>query len=251
MKKDTSWEEVAGWYGELVEETADTYHSQVILPHLLRLLPPKRGERWLDIGCGTGFFTRAMANSGALITGIDASREMIAQARTRGDKNADYRLASADKLTMFAAGTFDTVTIILALQNIEDLGGTVAEAARVLKPDGRLAVVLNHPAFRIPRASGWEWTDDKKIQSRRVDRYLSDAKIKIIAHPGENNSPYTISFHRPLQSYFKALHKSGLAVTRLEEWISHRRGPKGKTFLALETARKEIPLFLFFEARQI
>jgi hypothetical protein len=67
-------------------------------------------------------------------------------------------------------------------------------------------------------------------------------------HPGDDPEEMTVSFHRPLQLYFKALNKAGFAVARLEEWISNRQGPKGRKFAASEQARKEIPLFLMMEA---
>jgi hypothetical protein len=50
--------------------------------------------------------------------------------------------------------------------------------------------------------------------------------------------------------YVKALAKAGFSVTKLEEWISNRQGPKGRTFSALEQSRKEIPLFLFLGANK-
>lgn len=249
MKKDTSWNQSAEWYNELIEE-AGSYQKEVILPNLKRLMAIKQGQKILDLGCGTGFFSRVFAKEGAEVTGVDNSQDMIVTAKSQGEK-IEYICASADALQKVKNKSFDTVTIILALQNMEHLTAVVKECQRVLKPNGSVYVVINHPTFRVPKNSSWEWTDDKSIQFRRVDRYLSESKNKIDMHPGiaakvEN---YTLSFHRPLQTYVKIFGKSGFAITRLEEWISHRRGPKGKTFNALEQSRKEIPLFLFFEAK--
>ena len=68
-------------------------------------------------------------------------------------------------------------------------------------------------------------------------------------NPGEkDNKSFTYSFHRPLQLYFKTFAKNGFAVTRLEEWISHKESEPGPRQDAENTARKEIPLFLFLEA---
>ena len=60
----------------------------------------------------------------------------------------------------------------------------------------------------------------------------------------------TVSFHRPLQVYIKALTKAGFVVSRLEEWISHKKSGSGPRQAAEDTARKEIPLFLCIEARK-
>lgn len=67
-------------------------------------------------------------------------------------------------------------------------------------------------------------------------------------HPGAKPNEYTWSFHRPLQSYFEALHKNGLAVEQLTEWSSHRKSLPGKTQKTEDRAREEIPLFLAMAA---
>ena len=250
MKKDTSWDKSADWYQGVTEE-AGSYQKEVILPNLLRLINPKPGQKIIDIGCGTGFFARALAEKGAVLTGLDNSTDMIKTATTfKTPDPITYLVGSADNLKLLKNKAYDAALIVLALQNMEHLAKVFNEAARVLKPGGNLYLVLNHPAFRIPKASSWEWTPDQNTQFRRIDKYLSESKQKIVMHPGES-SAYTLSFHRPLQTYVKLLGKSGFGVTNLEEWISNRIGPKGKTFAALEQARKEIPLFLFIEAAKI
>ncbi|MCX6716038.1 MAG: hypothetical protein NT077_03410, partial [Candidatus Taylorbacteria bacterium] len=88
-------------------------------------------------------------------------------------------------------------------------------------------------------------------QYRRIDSYLSDGQIEIDMTPGENDpakKKTTMSFHRPLQSYFKALNKAGFAVSRLEEWISHKKSQNGPRAAEEDRIRKEIPMFLMLEA---
>ena len=70
-------------------------------------------------------------------------------------------------------------------------------------------------------------------------------------HPGMKDSEETISYHRSLQDFFKAFSKSNLAVTRLEEWISHKKSEQGPRQKAEDLARKEIPLFLMLEAKKL
>ncbi len=257
MKKQpsTSWGNVAEWYDDLLETEKDTYQSAVILPNLLRLLSVKKGQKILDLACGQGFFSRAFAKEGASVTGVDVAEELIRRATAHAAKekikNLSFAVASADHIPLVASGSIDTVTVILSLQNIADCGSVFAECARALKNNGRLLLVLNHPAFRVPKMSEWGWDEQKNIQYRRTDGYLSESRVQISMHPGDNPKEKTISFHRPLQYYFKALQKHGFAVVRLEEWISHRQGPKGRKFAASERARKEFPLFLFLEAGKL
>jgi ubiquinone/menaquinone biosynthesis C-methylase UbiE len=222
----------------------------VIAPNLLRVLALSRGERIIDIACGQGYFTRKFAEAGAIAIGADISKELIAAAKKHSPK-VEYHMAPADKLSFASSATFDAATIVLAIQNIENLGGTFAEAKRVLKPDGRLVLVMNHPAFRVPKRTSWGWDEKEKVQYRRVDGYLSAATIPIDMHPGQSKSAQTLSYHRSLQDFFKALSKAGFAVTKLEEWISHKKSERGPKQAAEDTARKEIPLFLMLELRKV
>jgi hypothetical protein len=111
---------------------------------------------------------------------------------------------------------------------------------------------MNHPSYRIPQGSAWGFDEAQGIQYRRVDQYLSEAKIKIDMTPGKaTGKEYTVSFHRPLQFYSKFLEKSALAITRIEEWESHKKSGKGPRQHAEDVARKEIPLFLALEAKKV
>ncbi|MDR3558129.1 MAG: class I SAM-dependent methyltransferase, partial [Candidatus Pacebacteria bacterium] len=136
--KSTSWGVVADWYDSLVEEKKGTYQTDLILPNLLRLVAPDDKERILDIACGQGFFSRAFAQKGALVVGADISSELIKIAREHPEKNATFHVAPADKLEFAVDASFDKAIIVLALQNIENLAGTLAEAARALKKGGKL-----------------------------------------------------------------------------------------------------------------
>jgi hypothetical protein len=132
---------------------------------------------------------------------------------------------------------------------MEDLSAVTKEARRVLKESGRFVMVLNHPAFRVLRRSTWGWDEEAGVQYRRVDGYLSAAKIPVEMHPGARTKKQTVSYHRSLQDFFKTLAGAGFAVTRLEEWISHKVSGRGPRQKAEDTARKEIPLFMLLEAR--
>lgn len=255
----TSWGKVADWYDEHLEESPDSFQAKVILPNFLRILnlKPQNLEQGLpllkiiDIACGQGYFSRALEEAGVKVTGADISSELIAKAKERSSKAIDFHVAPADKLSFAQNNSFDAAIIILSLQNIENFSGALSEAARVLKPKGKLIVVLNHPTFRIPQKSSWDWDTKKGKQYRRIEAYLKEYKIEIDMTPGEKDKTKkqkTISFHRPIQSYFDSLHKAGLAVTRLEEWVSHKKSQNGPRSAEEDRIRKEIPMFLMLEA---
>jgi len=253
-KKSTSWGKVAGWYNQLLEEGEDTYQEKVIRPNLLRILGLIKGEEILDVGCGQGYFSRILAQEGAKVLGVDIGGELIKLAKKQAGKNEKYLVLSAERLLGFVNNRFDTVICVLALQNIKDLQSAISEIARVLKPSGRLVIVLNHPVFRVPGVSAWGYDEEKNIQYRRVDGYMSEISQSVDMTQGvkdPNKKKYTWSFHHPLQVYFKAFQKSGLAVVRLEEWISHKVSDKGARKIAEDKARKEIPLFMCIELKKI
>jgi len=252
-KPQTSWGKVASEYHGMVENS-ESYQSAVILPNLLRALGDIKGKKILDIGCGEGFFSREFFEKGATVLGVDVATEMIKVAREESGKKIMYEVSPSDKLPFVDDGMADVAVIVLAIQNIEKMHETFQECARVLKKGGMFVLVINHPSFRIPKHTSWLWDEELKMQSRRVDSYMSDSREKIDMDPGmkgDERKRFTYSFHRPLQGYVKALAKYGFMIDGLEEWISHKKsqnGPRGK---AEDIARKEFPMFMMIRARKI
>ena len=243
----TSWGVVADWYGDYLQKEG-SYQAEVILPNVLRVLALKNTDTVLDLACGEGYFAREFAKSGAKVIGADISPELIAKAK-KADGPILYKVAPASKLAFAKDKEFTAVVCVLALQNIEDIKAVFTEVRRVLAPGGRFVLVLNHPAFRVLKRSSWGFDEEQKVQYRRIDAYLSAAKIMVDMHPGKTAGPKTISYHRSLQDFTKALTGAGFAITRLEEWTSHRASQKGPRQKAEDTARKEIPLFMALEVR--
>jgi ubiquinone/menaquinone biosynthesis C-methylase UbiE len=248
-KKETSWGGVASWYDDYLEKD-DTYQNKVILPNILRLVDLKEDERLLDPACGQGFFVREFEKTGGEIWGSDISDEMIQIAKEKGGKSK-YFVAPASKLSFAKNNFFDKAVIVLALENIEDFFETISEVSNKLKNGGTWVLVINHPSFRIPKRSSWGFDEEKGIQFRRVDEYMSESRVEISMNPSQENSITTLSFHRPLQAYFKAFEKSGLVVSRIEEWISHKKSEDGPRKDAENKSRKEFPMFMAIVAKKI
>lgn len=249
-KKDTSWGNVAVWYRESVSSEG-SYQRRLILPNLIRMMAIREGEKIIETACGEGIMSRAFHEAGGAVSAADISPQLIALAKKNSPAEIRFEVAPADKMEVFGSGYFDKAAIVLALQNIENDREAVREIARLLAPRGKIFIVLNHPCFRIPKASEWGYDETKRIQYRRVDRYISESKNLIEMHPGADPREVTVSFHRPLQHYFKTLEKAGLAVSRLEEWTSQKVSEPGPRASAENRARKEIPIFLALEATKL
>ncbi|MFY0990769.1 class I SAM-dependent methyltransferase [Halomonas sp. C05BenzN] len=96
------------------------------------LLAPRPGERILDLGCGNGTLTEALADSGATLVGVDGSADMVDAARARG---LDARLVDAHHLPF--DHEFDAVFSNAALHWMLNHEAVVAGIRRALKPGGR------------------------------------------------------------------------------------------------------------------
>ncbi|MGI9449947.1 MAG: class I SAM-dependent methyltransferase [Geminicoccaceae bacterium] len=96
------------------------------------LLAPKPGERILDLGCGDGVLTEKLLVSGADVTGVDASADMIEAAKAKGLK---VRKLDAERLDF--SNEFDAVFSNAALHWMLDPDAVIAGVVRALKPEGR------------------------------------------------------------------------------------------------------------------
>jgi ArsR family transcriptional regulator len=111
---------------------------------LLSLVPDNAPTRLLDIGTGTGRVLELLAPRVAQGLGVDASKAMLALARSRlartGLTHCAVRLADMYRLPL-ADASFDIAVLQMVLHYAEDPAGVLAEAARVLRPTGRLIVI--------------------------------------------------------------------------------------------------------------
>ncbi len=269
--RPTHWHNVADWYDALVGDEGSEYHREVIIPGIFRMLDLKQmGEekntpaKILDIACGQGAISRALAQRGCRVVGFDAATALVeVAARRNADDHLpiDYFVADATKINErltappLAPASFDAAILILAIQNISPLSPVWQAAAALLKPGAPLIVVLMHPCFRNPKKTHWGWDEQQKVQYRRVDEYLSSTKADIQTHPGlaahGKSETSTTHFHRPLQAYINTLGGAGLMVDHVEEWPSHKTSEPGPKQAALNQSRKEIPMFMAIRARNM
>lgn len=250
-RQPTHWAKVAAWYDQLVGDEGSEFHKHVVFPRLIDLLDPQPRQRILDIACGQGVFCRLLHHRGCMPVGIDMAQPLIDIAINRSNPTIHYHVADAMKLEAagLAEASFDAAACVLAIQNIPRIAPVFHGAARLLKPRGRLAIVMMHPAFRGPKISGWQWDDATQTQRRWVSHYLSSRAEAILTHPAQGQqSDKTWTFHRPLQDYIQSLASAGLLVDAIEEWPSHKTSDSGPRAAAENVARDEIPMFMALRA---
>lgn len=267
----SSWEHVAQWYDDLIEERGSDHHENVIVPNTLRLLAMSPGGTVLDVACGQGILCRRLAELGVSSVGVDASPSLIAAAKRLAERSRtggiamDYRVGDARDLAAQNLSNLDAATCIMALMNINPLEPVMSGIAASLREGGRCVVVVLHPAFRSPGQTSWGWDggggpeaaakrssksrgSPSPAQYRRVDGYLSPGVRDIVMNPGaaaQGRAPVvTQTFHRSIQSYVKGFVAAGLLVSALEEWPSTRQSEPGPRAAEENRARREIPMFL-------
>lgn len=254
--KASSWDHVAPWYDELIENRVSDHHERVILPGVQRLLGEvvEPGGLVLDVACGQGVLCRRLGATGYRTIGVDASPRLIARAKEL-DPRGEYRVGDARNLGgMGLAGTaaVDAATCVMAIMNIEPMGPVFAGMREVVRAGGSVVLVLLHPAFRSPGQTSWGW--EKARQYRRVDGYLSPGQSEIVMNPGAVSSGaapvVTMTYHRPVSAYVASLAGAGFAVTAMEEWASLRTSQPGPKAAEENRARREIPMFLAIRARR-
>lgn len=119
------------------------------LDALLAPVRPLSGRRVLDVGCGTGRWTRFLAARGARVCGVDRSEAMVAEARRRG--GGEFRTMDATRLDL-PDDTFDLAVAVTVLQHLEPAQQAAAarEVARVVRSGGFVLTV-----DRVGRASAF------------------------------------------------------------------------------------------------
>ena len=245
--KTQGWNPVADWYDGWVGDKGSIHHTKLAIPAVMELLAVKPGEKILDIGCGQGVLAQYIVSAQGLYTGVDVSEQLIKIAKNRKLENANFLRGDARRLNLSG---FDAAVMLLSIQDMDPLDQAIASAAKALGTRGRLIIFMNHPAFRIPRQSGWGWDEGRRLQYRRIDRYLTPLAVPMKAYSSQQTG-VTISFHRPLQSYVNTLNDYGFVIDRMLEIPTYKVSQPGPNARAENLSFREIPQFLAIRAKKV
>lgn len=111
-----------------------------------------RGRTVLDVGCGGGLLSEAMAVAGATVAGLDQASELLDVARLHALESGvpvDYRLETAEAHAVTHAGRYDVVTCMEMLEHVPDPASVIAALAVLVRPGGHVFVSTIN---RNPRA---------------------------------------------------------------------------------------------------
>jgi ABC-2 type transport system ATP-binding protein len=160
-KKEEYWSKFANTFDDDQRYIVGGVVQQAIIERL-------SGERDLgeliELGCGTGFYTKVLAVNASHIMATDLSDEMLAVARTQLEDLQNVTVAKADcEATAFPDGKFDSVFMANLIHVIENPSTTLQEAYRILK-DGGLLLIVDYTGY------GMKWFEKMKMGIRALRR---------------------------------------------------------------------------------
>jgi len=210
---EARYDGLADWYQEFRPAL-----SAVETDALERLLGHGEG-RCLDLACGTGLPSAAVAELGWSVIGVDISNDLLAVARASGLEVVE---APADDLP-FEDASFDAAVSVLTHTDIDGFAAAVAEVARVLKPGAAFVYIGVHPSFVGPHSLfvAAEGVPELHPGYRPSRRY--DATAPGVANP-DGVRTRVGGVHLTLHDFFAAFTGADFLIECFEE-ISERDYP--------------------------
>ena len=184
------------------ENETGLFNAHYARPAVLDLVGDVSGRRVLDAGCGSGPLVADLAGRGAQVTGFDASPAMVRIAKERLGPDVPLLVADLTAPLPFGTGEFDDAVAALVLHYLEDWSGPLAELRRVLRPGGRLVVVVNHPVIRPV-----VYPDEDYFA---ITSYTEDYTF-------DGHTAQLTFFHRPLHAMTDAFAAAGFRISAVSE----------------------------------
>ncbi|MCQ3938478.1 MAG: bifunctional 3-demethylubiquinol 3-O-methyltransferase/2-polyprenyl-6-hydroxyphenol methylase [Chloroflexi bacterium] len=165
--------------------------------------------RILDVGCGGGILSEALAKAGAQVTGLDLSEASIHVARQHAQSQGlqiDYRYESVQDLAEKEAGTFDAITCMEMLEHVPEPAKVVAACAKALKPGGHafFSTINRTPKAFLFAIIGGEYilrllprgthTYSKLIRPVELKQWTRDAGLEFVRLASLMYNPFTGKF---------------------------------------------------------
>ncbi|MBW3014177.1 class I SAM-dependent methyltransferase, partial [Candidatus Woesearchaeota archaeon] len=137
-----AYDQFGKWYHKY-RKSKNFFNSKIDMPAVLSFLKNVKGKKIIDIGCGSGLYTKILRKRGAKMCGMDISKTLLEIAK-KENPGVDFQLASIHKIP-FKKNTFDIAISALMLDYVKDWDSAFKEVRRVLKPNGIYIFSLGNP----------------------------------------------------------------------------------------------------------
>lgn len=220
------WELNAEYWDSYVGDTNNRYYNQLIEPNVLALLAPQADQRVLDIGCGTGNFSRTLAALNVIVTAFDSSEHLIAQATSRSASGGDritYLVKDAtdyDALMALSHFQYDAAVSNMTLMDMADITALSVALPSLLRPHGVFVFSVMHPCFQPPHHRRL-YDEERQTSTICIDRYSTSEVYegKALAH----QPVAQLYFHRPLEILLTTFLDQGFVLTGIREPVLSRK----------------------------
>ncbi len=188
-RSETSQQFFASSAGQWDRLRSELFGDDFAMRALVALMPA--GWTVADLGCGTGAMLATLAPHVSHVIGVDASEEMLGAARKRleGVASVDLRKGSLEALPIDAASV-DAATIMLVLHHLPSPAAAIGEAARILRPGGRLLIVdmVPHGHEEYRQQMGHVWLGFSEEQTKRLLTQSGLAAPRVLALPPDEDA---------------------------------------------------------------
>ena len=240
---------------QLYDDIAEVYHAARVnkekffnefleVPSTLSMLNGIKGKKVLDLGCGTGIYTKIMKRSGAKVYGLDISQSMLDIAK-REVKGVEFRIGSAYRLP-YKPNTFDLVLSALVIEHLTDTGRAFKEVNRVLKKDGTFIFSLHNPVISATEAYKGRKSEPLRIFINYFDEGMRNQHWNYVRR---GNPRVTVSsLHITYQTLIRTILSSGFSI---EDYVDSRPIQAGKKADPKAYAlTSNMPYFCVFKVRK-
>ena len=232
------YDRIANKYHEKRKEKL-IYNEYNEMPATLSFLKNVKGKKILDLGCGTGIYTKILKNRGAIVSGIDLSPKIIGIAK-KNVKGIDFRVGSVSKLP-YEFGTFDMVLASLVINYFPDLGKAFREIRRILKKGGVFIFSTYNPVTKATRRM-----EGKPRKYRVFTDYFKEGKFYEHWPTFGVKMPYQ---HFTFQTLIRAIVKNGLMIEDVIDTKTIKKAEKLDRSIYNFTSK--VPWFMVFKTRKI
>jgi ubiquinone/menaquinone biosynthesis C-methylase UbiE len=214
----------------------------VTSPSVLKLLGNVTGKKILDVGCGPGLQASLLTKNGAIVKGMDGSREFIEIAKKEAPAAA-FIIGDAEKKLPFLNSEFDIVIATMVLHHLNLWDVVLKEIHEVLKKGGIFIFLDRNPVTRRIKRKKWFF---KKFSV--IENYF-DEGAKYRSMGTKNKDVKLVQYHKTYETIIKLLIKHGFEIIDYEDC---KPLPEAKElFPAMYKMFMNQPLFCVWKVRKI